>query len=173
MGVKLLQEDHKLFLIPEGIGVCSSYSKPEKCSSWKGCKAHPSCLLFTCRNSDTFWLIIIENLKCISFKLIQTYSYMKGNSYHTNQNFFWFTNISVTCTSLYYKRGQVNGEYSKHRSAETGHRSHSFLEVEEKSLEQGVPVIKGLAQGIRQSTGVTWAVCCTVWDLVSPSVRWR
>lgn len=71
-GVKLLQEDHKLFLITEGIGVCSSYSKPAKCSSWKGYKVNPSCLLFTCRSSDIFWLIIIENLKCISFKLIQT-----------------------------------------------------------------------------------------------------
>ena len=78
---------------------------------------------------------------------------MKGNSYHTNQNFFWFTNISVTCTSLYYKREQIDGDYSKHRNAETGYRSHSFLEVEENSLEQeGVPIIKGLAQGIRQST---------------------
>lgn len=40
----------------------------------------------------------------------------------------------------------------RNTNAETGHRSHSFLEVEENSLEQGVPVIKGLGQGIRQTT---------------------
>lgn len=73
---------------------------------------------------------------------------MKGNSCHTNQNFFWFTNISVTCTSLYYKRGQVDGDYSKHRNAETGYRSHSFLEVEENSLEQeGVLIYQRFGPG--------------------------